>query len=382
MAEMKPERRRQLRTFIAKTAGHLDTPDGYSLLDLASNDTLGISKRPEIIAAAIASIKKNGVGASASRLVSGSRPEHKELEQSLANWLGKDRVLLYPSGFQANIAAVAALADRHSLVIADRLIHNSLLVGIRASGAKLQRFAHNNLDQLEEKLITARNREPERQLLVISESLFSMEGSSPAVESMAKICQAHNAQLLLDEAHALGVLGSEGRGLGYGVEGVSLISGTFGKAFGSGGAFLASAEPLGERILQTSGAFRYSTALAPSLAAAALASLELIKGDYGKKARAKLANEGKRWRDQLAYAGWERPPGVGPIIALKIGSDKKAIEIQAALEKKGLLAIAIRPPTVPEGETLLRISLKPWIDSDCLQIFISIINEIEGKHEK
>ena len=162
MAELKPERRRQLRTFISKAAGHLETPSGNSLLDLASNDTLGLGRNPKISRAAIASIEKGGVGAGASRLVSGSRPEHEQLEIALAKWLKRGRVLLFPSGFQANIAAVAALAGRHSQVLADQLIHHSLLVGIKATGAKLQRFKHNNLEDLQQKLEQIRADDVER----------------------------------------------------------------------------------------------------------------------------------------------------------------------------------------------------------------------------
>ena len=164
MAEQNPQRRRQLRVFAAGAPGLLTAPGGSALLDLASNDTLALSRHPALVQAAQAAIAASGVGAAASRLVSGTRPEHAQLEQALASWLGRGRVLLFPSGFQANIAAVAALADRHSLVLADRLIHHSLLVGIQACGARLQRFAHNDLADLEQRLERARqgNGQPRR----------------------------------------------------------------------------------------------------------------------------------------------------------------------------------------------------------------------------
>ena len=238
-------------------------------------------------AAAQAAIATSGVGSGASRLISGSRPEHAELEQGLAQWLGRSRVLLFPSGFQANIAALELLADRHTLVLADRRIHHSLLVGVRACGAKLERFAHNDLDDLERRLQQRQG----RRCVVLSESLFSMEGSSPDVGALAALCQRHSASLLLDEAHALGVLGPGGRGLGLGLDGVSLLCGTFGKAFASGGAFLACGESLGEELLQTSGAFRYTTALAPPLAAAATAALHLIASSEGDQRRQQLQQQ-------------------------------------------------------------------------------------------
>jgi 8-amino-7-oxononanoate synthase len=274
-------------------------------------------------------------------------------------------VLLFPSGFQANLAAVQALADRHSLVLADRLIHHSLLVGVKASGARLQRFAHNDLTALQRRLEEARSTAPQRRLLVLSESLFSMQGTSPDVARLAELCRRHGAALLLDEAHALGVLGPEGRGLGHGLAGVSLISGTFGKAFGSGGAFLAGDGLVGDWLLQHSGPFRYTTALAPPLAAAALAALEWIRADPDRGLA--LLERGRRWRDGLEAAGWPRPPGHGPILPLLVGSDQRALALQDALERAGMLSVAIRPPTVPEGSARLRLVLRHDLPAGSLE---------------
>jgi 8-amino-7-oxononanoate synthase len=335
------------------------------LLDLASNDYLGLSRHPEVVAAAQVAAARDGVGAGGSRLVTGTRPVHMELEAQLANWLGRDRALLFPSGFQANLAAVLALADRHSLVIADRLIHHSLLTGVAASGARLRRFPHNDLAQLERRLSEARRARPEQRLLVLSESLFSMQGTSLDVPALAALCERFGAALLLDEAHALGVLGPGGRGLGHGIGSIALISGTFGKAFGSGGAFLAGGELVMEWLLQSSGAFRYTTALAPPLAAGALASLQLIRrrhaeaaGGAAEPAQSDLLARARSWRDGLEAAGWPRPPGEGPILPLLVGSDERALALQSRLEAAGLLAVAIRPPTVPEGTARLRLVLR------------------------
>ena len=353
-----PERRRRLRVLTSAPDAQLLTEDtaAQPLLDLASNDYLGLSRHPAVQAAAAAELERSGVGSGASRLVSGSRPVHRQLEERLASWLGRERVLLFPSGFQANLAAVGALADRHTLVLADRLIHHSLLVGVRASGARLQRFAHNNLQALAQQLERAQREVPGRRLLVLSESLFSMEGTSPDVPALAELCRQHGAALLLDEAHALGVLGPGGRGLGLGQAGVSLISGTFGKAFGGGGAFLAADELLGEWLLQHSGPFRYTTALAPPLAAAALAALRGIQAEPQRGAA--LLQRAQRWRDRLEAAGWPRPPGQGPILPLLVGEDARALELQRRLEAAGLLSVAIRPPTVPEGSARLRLVLR------------------------
>jgi 8-amino-7-oxononanoate synthase len=360
LAAIPAQRRRGLRSFApAATAATLEQPtaNGSStpLLDLASNNYLGLSRHPKVVAAAQAAAASQGLGAGASRLVSGSRPVHGELEAALAAWLGREQVLLFPSGFQANLAAVGALADRHSLVLADRLIHHSLLTGVRASGARLQRFAHNDLAQLDSQLQAARRRAPEQRLLVLSESLFSMQGTSVDVTVLTALCAQHGAALLLDEAHALGVLGPGGRGLGHNQPEIALISGTFGKAFGGGGAFLAGDALVGDWLLQSSGAFRYTTALAPPLAAGALAALALIQAEPRGEA---LLQRAARWRAGLEAAGWPRPPGSGPILPLLVGDDRRALELQQRLEAAGLLSVAIRPPTVPEGTARLRLVLR------------------------
>jgi 8-amino-7-oxononanoate synthase len=320
-----------------------------------------------VIAAAAAELTTSGLGAGASRLISGTRPVHQQLETDLAHWLGRERVLLFPSGFQANIAAVGALADRHSLVLADRAIHHSLLVGVRACGARLARFAPNDLADLERRLIAARREVPERPLLVLCESLYSMDGTSPPLPALAALCARHGAPLLVDEAHALGVMGPGGRGLAHGVAEVAIVCGTFGKAFGSGGAFLAADATVGEWLLQASGAFRYTTALAPPLAAGALAALGWMRDTTEAAAgREALRERAWRWREALVAAGWPRPPGEGPILPLLVGDAEAALALQARLEAAGLLTVAIRPPTVPEGMARLRLVLREDLPSGTL----------------
>lgn len=340
-----------------------------ALLDLASNDYLGLSSHPAVVGAAQAAAAREGVGSRASRLVCGSHPVHAGLEQALARWLGRERVLLFPSGFQANLAAVQALADRHSLVLADRLIHHSLLTGVRASGARLQRFRHNDLAHLDSLLGAARRQQSGQRLLVLAESLYSMEGTSADPGALASLCAGHGAALLLDEAHALGVLGPGGRGLGHGEPRIALLCGTFGKAFGSGGAFLAGDTLVMDWLVQFSGPFRYTTALAPPLAAAALAALEHIQAleQAGEAPGAALLARAGRWRDALAAAGWPRPPGEGPILPLLVGDDQRALDLQQQLEAAGLLAVAIRPPTVPPGGARLRLVLRDGLPPGTLE---------------
>ena len=361
-----PSRRRKLRCLQPGPETWQFSSGGTEkncLRDLASNDYLGLSRHPDVLDAAAEALHADGLGSGGSRLVTGTRPVHLELEEQLAGWLGRNRVLLFPSGFQANIAAVMALVDRHGTVVADRLIHHSLLVGVRASGARLKRFAHNDPVDLERCLSRlGRQATPP---LVITESLFSMEGSSPDLAAIGAVCASHNARLMVDEAHALGVLGTGGRGLCREMhEPVHLISGTYGKAFGSGGAFLAGDAELGERLLQTCGAFRYTTALAPPLAAGAMAALKLIQANPGWSME--LIQRSQLWRGAINSHGWSRPCGHGPILPLVVGGDQAALDLQTRLEHQGLLSVAIRPPTVPEGTARLRLVLRKDLPEDTL----------------
>ena len=383
LAAIPASRRRSLRPLQpSSSAASLEGSDSQRptgptqpLLDLASNDYLGLSRHPDVVAAAQTAAAREGSGAGASRLVSGSRPIHHALEAALAQWLGRERVLLFPSGFQANLAAVMALVDRHSLVLADRLIHASLLTGVRASGARLQRFRHNDLADLETRLQAARRSAPGQRLLVLSESLFSMEGTSPVVDALVAVCRRHGAALLLDEAHALGVLGPGGRGLGHGKDDIALISGTFGKAFGSGGAFLAGDGLVMEWLLQSSGAFRYTTALAPPLAAGALAALQWLQAAErsGNPPGPRLLERARCWRDRIEAAGWPRPPGTGPVLPVLVGDDGHSLALQEQLEQAGLLAVAIRPPTVPEGTARLRLVLRHDLPAGSLGRLLQVL---------
>ncbi len=373
MATLDPARRRTMHSWKTGPESwtlQRDVPNpGAPLIDLASNDYLGLSRHPDLIEAATKAVRDEGSGAGGSRLVTGSRPRHGRLERELGDWLKRDSVLLFPSGFQANIAAVCCLADRHTTVLADRLIHHSLLVGVQASGARLQRFRHNDLIDLERRL--SKLDSGQVSVLVISESLFSMEGTSPDMDGLVDLCQRFGAKLLLDEAHALGVLGPEGRGLGFGRGGIDLISGTFGKAFGSGGAFLACDAALGDKLLQSSGAFRYTTALAPALVGAAQAALDLIRlnPSWGEK----LIQRSGQWRAALKAAGWQRPDGSGQVLPVVIGADRAALEAQAELEQGGLLAVAIRPPTVPEGTARLRLVLRRDLPEETLDRLLQML---------
>ena len=380
MLEIPNSRIRKIRTWVpgkrsSELIGVDENQNQITLIDLASNDYLDLARHPLLIKAARQTLETDGVGSGGSRFITGSRNIHHKLETKIAKWLDREVVLLYPSGFQANIAAVLALTDRHTPVICDRLIHHSLLVGIKASGAKLIRFKHNNLSELETLLKKSRQSSPQKQPLVITESLFSMEGTTAPIKEIAKLCIKYDSKLLIDEAHALGVMGPGGKGESFGLkEPISMISGTFGKAFGSGGAFLATDKITGENLIQNCGAFRYTTALAPPLCASALAALNLIERNpsWGSKLKEKSID----LRDRLSQIGWQRPAGGGPIISIILGSDELAMDYQKRLEGQGLLTVAIRPPTVPEGKSRLRLVIRR---NTPVQAFERLIEVLKNK---
>ncbi len=349
--------RRRERCFAPCAEGlRSEAATGQPLVDLSSNDYLGLAQVAEGSHGPGAVAAGSG-GAGASPLVTGLRPVHQQLRQALCAWLGRERVFLFPSGFQANVSLLAAVADRRCLVVADRLCHHSLLLGVRSSGAALQRFAHNDLDDLERRLATAQRQHPERRLVVVSESLFSMEGTSPDVAGLAGLCGRFGALLVLDEAHALGVLGPLGRGLAWGLPHVHVVVGTFGKALGSGGAMVAVDDGvLGDYLLQFCGGYRYSTALAPALAAATLANLQRLPGLEPE--RQALLARSRQLRQRLVAMGYPRPPGHGPVVPVLVGDETLAMGLQQRLEDAGLLVAAVRPPTVPPGTARLRVVLR------------------------
>ena len=354
---------------------NLNNPDiNNKLVDLCSNDYFGLSRDNDVIKASYEISLSEGLGSGSSRFITGSRPIHKLLEIQLAEWLNQEKVLLFPSGFQANIAAVQALANRNSIVIADKFIHNSLLVGVKASGSKLVRFAHNDLKDLENKILKF---DPsENSILIIIESLYSMEGSIAPLKEIVSICKNYNVELLVDEAHALGILGPEGKGLSFNLTSdVTMITGTFGKSFGSGGAFIACNSKIGEYLIQTSGAFRYTTALSPALAAGAFESLQKIKSN--KEWGINLLNTSKKWKKEILKNFSYPVKGDSQILSIIVGTEEKTTLLQEHLEKNGFLAIAIRPPTVPIGESRIRLTIRKNLDLEILENFISVLKKFK-----
>ena len=368
---------RKLKTFaLGKKPYELQNLNSYNktLIDLCSNDYFGLSRDKDLIQASYEISLLQGLGSGSSRFITGSRPIHKLLESQLAEWLNQEKVLLFPSGFQANIAAIQALANRNSIVIADKFIHNSLLVGVKAAQSKLVRFAHNNLKDLEDKI--RKFKTTQNSILIVVESLYSMEGSVAPLQEITKIGQKYNVELLVDEAHAIGILGPEGKGLSFNFSDyITLITGTFGKAFGSGGAFIACNSKIGDHLIQTSGAFRYTTALSPALSAGALTALQKIKNN--KEWGADLLNAAQKWKAEILKNFSYSVRGESHILSIIIGQEEKAMHLQRYLEEHGFLAVAIRPPTVPVGESRIRITIRKNLDLNIMKKFISVLKNFK-----
>jgi 8-amino-7-oxononanoate synthase len=330
---------------------------GQVLLNFSANDYLGLAKHPALIAAAQRYTELYGAGATASRLVTGSFEIHQALEARLAAACGREAALLFNSGFQANSTILTALLDRQSLVLCDRLIHSSLIQGILASGARYQRYRHSDLDDLESRLRVACAASPSaspNRLLIVTETVFSMDGDRSDVAALGELAERYGAILYLDDAHALGVLGQDGMGLAVGHP-ADLVIGTLGKAFGSFGAFVACSQPLRDYLVNCCPGFIYTTALPPAVIGAIDAALTLMPSL--SSARAHLADLAQTLRQQLQQLGYETGASTTQIMPILLGPEAKTLNLAQWLEQQGLLAIPIRPPTVAPGTSRIRLAL-------------------------
>ena len=345
-------------------------------INLADNDYLGLARDPVVVEAGIAALRNWGASSSASPLVTGYTQLHQQLEQTLAAWQGYAHGLVLNTGFAANAAVLGGLPKAGDVVLADRLVHASMLEGIMASGARLRRFPHNDLDALELML----HEEPalDGVIFVVTESVYSMDGDSPDLRRLASLRQRFGFCWVLDEAHATGWYGATGSGLqeGQGVPAAAdIVVGTLGKGLGSQGAYVLSHAPeVRDALINFAGEFVYSTYLAPSCAAAALAAVERVKGMSGE--RAELHALSHAWRDGLVEAGFAVPSGDSPIIPLILGDSDVTLKYATALRSAGFMVSAIRPPTVPVRTGRIRISLRRGLSPAVLSSFVSALKGV------
>ncbi|MFQ3230931.1 8-amino-7-oxononanoate synthase [Reinekea sp.] len=328
--------------------------DGTPMLSFCSNDYLGLANHPKIAQAMTAAIEKYGVGSGASHLVDGHHREHELLEQELAVFTGREKTLLFSTGYMANVGVISALLSRHDSVIQDKLNHASLIDGGILSQAKLKRYRHNDVGHLAQQLERADGKK-----LVVTDGVFSMDGDCAPLSAIAELCQQHDAWLLVDDAHGFGTLGETGAGLvsqlNLTSQQVPLLIGTLGKAFGTSGAFVTGDTDTLDYLMQFARPYIYTTATPPSIAAATRASLKLVIA--GEAKRAQLNANIAHFRAGVSQLGYELMRSNTAIQPIIVGSNERALSMSAKLKAKGLLVTAIRPPTVPVGTARLRITL-------------------------
>ena len=345
--------RRRRRVQALPCAPHCRS-DGMPMLAFASNDYLGFANAPELIEAAQAAAASWGTGSGASALVCGHSQAHEDLDQSLARFTGFDAALSFATGYLANIAVMPALLGRGDAIFADRLNHASLVDGALLARAELNRYAHCDLDMLERQLAAS----SVRRKLIVSDSVFSMDGDVAPLSGLLSLAEEHDAWLLIDDAHGFGVLGPQGRG-GLAEAGLKsdrlIMMGTLGKAAGVAGAFIAGNQTLIDWLLQSARPYIFTTASPPMLAATLLRSLALIEAADTR--RAHLQTLIADLRDGLSATRWQLLESRTAIQPVLIGENERALAVSRALEARGILVPAIRPPTVPQGTARLRISL-------------------------
>ncbi|MCX6967308.1 MAG: 8-amino-7-oxononanoate synthase [Verrucomicrobia bacterium] len=349
---------RRLREIESQPGTHMEYA-GRHLINFSSNDYLGLAGEPFLCEAAKQAIDTYGVGATASRLVCGTLTPHMLLEQKLAEFKRAEAALSFSSGYATALGTLGALAGKGDVIILDKLAHASLIDGARLSGATLRVFPHNDLEKLESHLQWARETHPEARVVVVTESVFSMDGDRAPLAEIVQIKERYEALLLLDEAHAVGVVGPNGRGLAerLGLSGrVDIQMGTLSKALGVSGGYVCGSRELIDWLLNRARSFVYSTAPPAALAAAALASLEFMESAAGEARRKMLWNNLK-----VLAAGL--PPGLTPeklqsaIVPVMLGEESAALEASKLFFERGFFVPAIRYPTVARGTARLRLTL-------------------------
>lgn len=349
----KARKYRQLMPVSDNDGVHVSV-NGKELINFCSNDYLGLSTHPEVKSNVARFAHKYGSGAGASRLVSGNLKVHEEIENKIAGVFESEAALVFNTGFQANMSVLSTVANRHSLILADKKCHNSLIQGAQLSRADFKRFAHNDYNHLRTLLHKAQNHRYER-IWIVSETLFSMDGDACDTKMLLELAAEYDAYLYIDEAHAIGILGKNGLGLSIGQHEIDLKIGTFGKSFGSFGAFVLCSKQMKDYLINFCPGFIYTTALPPSVLGAIDTALNLIPSMDAE--REKLHNHIEQILYQLKAMGFSTGTGKSQIIPVIVGEAEKAVELSKWLYDAGIWASAIRPPTVPENEARIRLTI-------------------------
>ena len=349
--------------------------NGRTVLQFCSNDYLGHAGHPKLIEAMQAAAKDYGVGGGASHLICGHSSLHHELEQRLAEFTGRERALLFSTGYMANLGVIAGLTQRGDHVLEDRLNHASLLDAGVLSGAKMQRFHHSDTTDLERRL----HKLPHTgQRLIAVDAVYSMDGDIAPLADLASLAAKHHSWLMADDAHGFGILGDSGAGtaelLGLDPQQLPVLMATLGKALGSFGAFVAGSATLIESLIQFARPYIYTTAMPPAVAAATLASLDLLQSEAWRRQR--LAEHIAFFRAEAATLGLPLMASQTAIQPLLVGDESLALALSTALEARGVLVSAIRPPTVPVGTARLRITLSASHSRENIEQLLSTLESV------
>ena len=360
LAERKQQHLYRQRRELQSAQGATVQVDGQTLINFSSNDYLGLANHPEVVSAFQQAADDFGVGSGASHLVCGHSRLHHQLEQELAAFTGRDRAVLFSTGYMANLGVINALVGKNDFIFEDKLNHASLLDGGLLSGAKFQRFLHNDIESLETKLRRCDEGDNQNsKKLIVVDGVFSMDGDCAPLKALSDLADKYQAWLMVDDAHGLGVLGDNGAGCAehfqLNQQQLPILMGTLGKGFGSFGAFVAGSDELIETLIQYARPYIYTTALPPAIAAASLASLKIIRED--KNRRQHLQQLISLFKQRAAQLDLNLMPSDTAIQPLMIGDSEKAMLISEALQQQGFLVGAIRPPTVPNNTARLRVTL-------------------------
>jgi len=354
--------------------------DGNPLLSFCSNDYLGLANHPALINALKEGAERYGVGSGASHLVTGHSHAHHALEEALAEFTQRPRALLFSSGYMANLGVISTLANKQSNIHEDRLNHASLIDAARLSGATMRRYPHNDIEALNRRLKKPNNDHS----FIITDGVFSMDGDIAPLPQVVASASKHHATLMVDDAHGLGVIGKHGRGsiehCDLSSHEVPILVGTLGKALGTSGAFVAGSEELIETLIQQARTYIYTTALPPAVAHATLASLELIATEAWR--REQLQTLIKQFRRGAEQLGFDLMPSITPIQPLVIGDAGEALRISEQLQQQGILIGAIRPPTVPENTSRLRITFSANHSEQHVEQLLSALANVIQRNDK
>ena len=341
------------RRVISSSQGSKIEINGKQIINFSSNDYLGLANHPEVIKSFNKATDISGVGSGSADLICGHNQSHHALEEELAEFTGRDRALLFSTGYMANLGVISALLEQGDRVFEDKLNHASLLDGGMLSGAKFKRYLHKDYNNLEKKMEDEHGR-----TLIVTDGVFSMDGDLAPLPELLTVANKNNAWIMVDDAHGLGVLGKTGGGVlqHYGLtqEDVPVLMGTLGKSFGTFGAFVAGSDDLIETLIQKARTYVFTTALPPAVAEATRTSLKIIVADDWRRDKLfKLAERFRSGAKQLGLKLMQTDSAIQPVF---ISNSKRAVEVSDLLLQQGFLVVAIRPPTVPKGKERLRIT--------------------------